>query len=67
MRLPGPLLTRVADPTNETLCMKFYWLTLGVLAVWRVTHFLQAEDGPGAMVVRFRRTAGDGFWGRLLD
>lgn len=55
------------DPTGEILCMKFYWLILGVLAVWRVTHFLQAEDGPGEVVVRLRRAAGGGFWGRLLD
>ena len=45
----------------------FYWLTLGILAVWRVTHLLQAEDGPWDMVVRFRLWLADGFWGRLLD
>jgi hypothetical protein len=47
--------------------MDFYWLILGVLAVWRVTHLLQAEDGPWDLVVRLRRAAGSGFWGRLLD
>jgi hypothetical protein len=47
--------------------MDFYWLILGVLAVWRVTHLLQAEDGPGDLVVRLRRAAGPGFWGKLLD
>jgi hypothetical protein len=26
--------------------MTFYWLTLGVLAAWRITHLLNAEDGP---------------------
>jgi hypothetical protein len=25
----------------------FYWLTLGSLAAWRLTHALHAEDGPG--------------------
>ncbi len=40
---------------------------VAVLAVWRVTHLLQAEDGPGDVVVRLRRRAGDGFWGGLLD
>lgn len=39
----------------------------GSLAVWRITHLLQAEDGPQDIVVRFRRLAGDGFWGQLLD
>jgi hypothetical protein len=47
--------------------MKFYWLLIGTLAVWRVTHLLQAEDGPWDLVVRLRQAVGNGFWGRLLD
>jgi len=47
--------------------MKFYWLLLAILAVWRVTHLLQAEDGPWDLVVRLRRLAGSGFWGGLMD
>jgi hypothetical protein len=47
--------------------MKFYWLVLGILGVWRVTHLLHAEDGPWDLLVRFRRGAGNGFWGGLLD
>jgi hypothetical protein len=47
--------------------MRFYWLTLGILAVWRITHLLHAEDGPGDIFVRLRRLAGNGFWGSLLD
>lgn len=47
--------------------MKFYWLALGALAVWRITHLLNAEDGPREIFVRLRRLAGDGFWGDLLD
>jgi len=47
--------------------MKFYWLILGILAVWRVTHFLQAEDGPWDVGVRLRLAVGKGFWGKLLD
>ena len=47
--------------------MKFYWLVLGVLGVWRVTHLLNAEDGPWDLLVRLRRRAGNGFWGSLLD
>lgn len=47
--------------------MRFYWLVLGILAVWRITHLLQAEDGPGEILVRLRRRAGAGFWGSLLD
>jgi hypothetical protein len=45
----------------------FYWLTLGVLGVWRITHLLNAEDGPADMLVRLRQLAGSGFWGGLLD
>jgi hypothetical protein len=47
--------------------MQFYWLTLGVLAVWRLTHLLNAEDGPWDTVVRLRLWLAAGFWGRLLD
>lgn len=47
--------------------MKFYMLILGILAVWRITHLLQAEDGPYDVIVRFRRLLGNGFWGSLLD
>jgi hypothetical protein len=44
-----------------------YRLLLGVLCVWRLTHLLQAEDGPWDVVVRLRQAAGNGWWGRLLD
>jgi Protein of unknown function (DUF1360) len=47
--------------------MKFYWLLLGALAVWRVTHLLAGEDGPWDLVLRLRQAAGSGFWGRLMD
>jgi hypothetical protein len=47
--------------------MSFYWLLLGILSVWRITHLLQAEDGPWNLLVRLRQRAGAGFWGSLLD
>jgi hypothetical protein len=47
--------------------LRFYWLVLGVLAVWRITHLLQAEDGPWNLVARIRLWLGHGFWGRLMD
>lgn len=47
--------------------MQLYWLILGVLAVWRITHFLNAEDGPWDIVVALRRKAGASFAGKLLD
>jgi hypothetical protein len=42
-------------------------LVVSILAVWRVTHLLWGEDGPGDIFVRLRRLAGHGFWGSLLD
>jgi hypothetical protein len=42
-------------------------LVLAVLAVWRVTHLLAREDGPGEVLVRLRARLGWGFWGRLMD
>jgi hypothetical protein len=45
--------------------MKFYRLVLGVLAVWGITRLLHAEDGPWDLVVHLRRSAGDGFWGKV--
>ncbi len=41
--------------------------TVAVLATWRVTHLLRAEDGPWHILVRLRQRAGDGVWGELLD
>jgi hypothetical protein len=42
-------------------------LVVAVLGVWRVTHLLEAEDGPWDLAVALRRRAGTGFWGGLLD
>jgi len=37
------------------------------LAVWRITHLLAKEDGPFDIIFTLRKTAGNGFWGKLLD
>jgi hypothetical protein len=55
------------EPNRERTIRKVYRFLLALLAVWRITHLLQAEDGPWDVVVRLRRSAGDGFWGKLLD
>ena len=47
--------------------MSPYWFILGVLSVWRITHLLNAEDGPWDLLARLRRLAGIGFSGQLLD
>jgi len=45
----------------------FYWLVIGILVVWRITHLFYGEDAPWDILVRLRRAAGQGFWGSLLD
>jgi len=47
--------------------VRVYWMLIGTLAVWRITHLLNAEDGPRNCLVRLRRWVGEGFWGELLD
>ena len=46
---------------------RIYGLLLGILCVWRITHLLNAEDGPGGWLVKWRELIGNGFWGDLLD
>jgi len=40
---------------------------VGATAAWRVTHLLHAEDGPWDVLVRVRRLAGNGAFGKMLD
>jgi hypothetical protein len=47
--------------------MSFYWLTLGVLAVWRITHLFAHEDGPFNLIARLREAAGTGILGSIFD
>ena len=47
--------------------MRFYYLILSILGVWRITHLLHAEDGPWEVLFHVRKLAGTGVWGKLLD
>jgi hypothetical protein len=47
--------------------MRFYWLLLGALTVWRITHLLTFEDGPWDMLARIRQRLGRGFFQSLFD
>ena len=47
--------------------MRFYWLILAILGVWRITHLLHAEDGPWDLLAHFRRALGNGVLGQMLD
>jgi hypothetical protein len=42
-------------------------LVVGAVAVWRITHLLHAEDGPWDALVRLRKLAGNGAFGKMLD
>jgi len=42
-------------------------LVIASLAVWRLTHLLWGEDGPGKIFVALRRLAGRSFFGQVLD
>lgn len=37
------------------------------LAIWRITHLFQAEDGPWDLIFKLRRVLGNSFWGTLMD
>ena len=41
------------------------WIIVAALAVWRTTHLLALEDGPGALAARLRSALGTGFWASL--
>ena len=47
--------------------MNAFQFLITVLAAWRITHLIQAEDGPWDIVFKLRRALGDGFWGKLMD
>ena len=40
---------------------------LVVLATWRLSHLLTAEDGPADLVVRLRARLGNSMAGRAMD
>ena len=45
----------------------WFRLTLAVLATWRLTHLLAAEDGPWDSIASLRRALGNSFFGKLMD
>jgi hypothetical protein len=47
--------------------MRFYWLVIGILVVWRIAHLFYGEDGPWDVFIWLRRAVGEGFFGRLMD
>jgi hypothetical protein len=47
--------------------MSGVWLLVLVLAVWRATHLLHAEDGPWDVVARLRRLAARAGLARVFE
>jgi len=47
--------------------VRFYWLLLGILGTWRITHLLHAEDGPWKLLARFRSLLGRTLLGQMFD
>jgi hypothetical protein len=42
-------------------------IALAILGVWRISHLLHAENGPGDVVVKLRRALGNSVAGRAMD
>ncbi len=47
--------------------MSWFTFLITLLAVWRITHLMQAEDGPFDLIFKLRQFAGDSFIGKLMD
>lgn len=47
--------------------MNILYLILSVFAVWRITHLLNKEDGPFDIIFQIRKSAGDNFFGKMMD
>jgi Protein of unknown function (DUF1360) len=45
----------------------WYGFVLGVLAVWRVAHFLHVEHGPWGLLTRLRGQASEAGLGELFE
>ena len=58
-------MTTAGIRKNESM-MKFYWLVLGILTVWRITSLVGSEDGPWDVFATLRSSAGDGFFAKGL-
>jgi Protein of unknown function (DUF1360) len=45
----------------------FYWLVIGILVTWRITHLLVIEPGPWDIFGRLRRAAGSSVLAELVN
>jgi hypothetical protein len=63
----NPLRTDVDVLRTETVAERAFRFALTGLAVWRLTHLLALEDGPGDVIAKLRARVGSGPLGELLD
>jgi Protein of unknown function (DUF1360) len=47
--------------------MNWFLYIISTMAVWRVTHLIQAEDGPFDLIFKLRKLAGSTMIGSLMD
>ena len=47
------------------MCHLIFFIIL--LSIWRITHLIQAEDGPFDIIFKLRKFVGNGFFGKLMD
>jgi hypothetical protein len=46
---------------------QWFRFAVALLAVWRITHLLAAEDGPWDLIAWMRGKAGASVFGKLMD
>lgn len=58
-----------SEAASRLVHMQIHFVSflLGSLAVWRITHLLGIEDGPGEILERMRRRLGRGLLRGLFD
>jgi hypothetical protein len=54
------------EQREQTALTSFYWLVVGVLAVWRISYLLQVENGPWNAFERLRRGLSGAAWGDIF-
>jgi hypothetical protein len=52
---------------SKVWLVEWFQLVISTLAVWRVTHLFQAEDGPWDVIFRIRKLLGKSIFGTLMD
>ena len=54
-------------PAEDEQVAQFYWLILGILAVWRISYLLTFESGPWNLLARMRQRLERRFRSKLVS